>query len=201
VAKHFAGMVKPVVEFCMRNDVNIMQMPCPETMCGSGGLGRSPRGKAWYEQNGLRQTSEELARGQADYVAKLLAAGIDVLGVIGIDFSPACAVNYLNKGRSTGVGDRRWTRTRTPRHSHDVPRSGSPRRDPRQRAAAHSPRHQREEPEGEEGRLAAPCELSPMKRQARSRGASSTSTSNSSNGLSLRSRVFPHDIRAGPCSA
>jgi predicted secreted protein len=105
VAKHFAGMVKPVVEFCMRNDVNIMQMPCPETMCGSGGLGRSPRGKAWYEQNGLRQTSEEIARGQADYVVKLLAAGIDVLGVIGVDFSPACAVNYLNKGRSIIKGE------------------------------------------------------------------------------------------------
>lgn len=100
VAKHFAGMVRPVVEFCMRNDINVIQMPCPETICWSGGLGRSPRGKAWYEKNGLRETSKEIARGQADYIVKLLTAGIDVLGVVGIDFSPACAVNYLNKGRS-----------------------------------------------------------------------------------------------------
>jgi predicted secreted protein len=105
VAKHFAAIVKPVIEFCLRNDINIMQMPCPETMCASGGLGRSPRGKAWYEQNGLRHTSAQIARGQAEYVAKLLAANIDVLGIVGIDFSPACAVNYLNKGRSIVKGE------------------------------------------------------------------------------------------------
>jgi hypothetical protein len=74
-------------------------------MCASGGLGRSPRGKAWYEQNGLRETSVKIARGQADYVARLLAAGIDVLGVVGMDFSPACAVSYLNKGRSIVKGE------------------------------------------------------------------------------------------------
>lgn len=105
VAKYFAGIVKPVVEFCMRNDINVLQMPCPETICASGGLGRSPHGKAWYEQNGLRATSVDIARGQADYVVKLIAAGIDVLGVVGMDFSPACAVNYLNKGRSIVKGE------------------------------------------------------------------------------------------------
>lgn len=105
VAKHFAAMVKPVVQFCLDHDINIMQMPCPETLCGAGGLGRSPHGKSWYEQNGLRETSASIAKGQAAYIARLREAQIDVLGVVGIDFSPACAVSYLNKGRSVIRGE------------------------------------------------------------------------------------------------
>jgi predicted secreted protein len=105
VARHFAGMVRPVVEFCLANDINLMQMPCPETACAAGGLGRTPRGKVWYEQHGLRETSSEIAKAQAAYVAKLHKAGIEILGVVGMDFSPACAVNYLNKGRSIVRGE------------------------------------------------------------------------------------------------
>lgn len=105
VAKTFPGIVKPVVEFCMRNDINIMQMPCPETLCGAGGLGRSPHGKIWYEQNGLRETSVSIAKGQADYVGRLIAHDVQVLAIVGLDFSPACAVNYLNKGRSIVKGE------------------------------------------------------------------------------------------------
>lgn len=105
VVKHFAAVVRPVVDFCLQHDINIMQMPCPETLCASGGLGRAPRGKTWYETNGLRDTSAGIARGQADYIGALIKQGIDVLGVVGIDFSPACAVNYLNRGRSIVKGE------------------------------------------------------------------------------------------------
>jgi predicted secreted protein len=105
VAKHFAAMVKPVVQFCLDHDINIMQMPCPETLCAAGGLGRSPRGKVWYEQNGLRETSASIAAGQAAYIDRLRKGGFEVLGVVGIDFSPACAVNYLNKGRTIVRGE------------------------------------------------------------------------------------------------
>jgi predicted secreted protein len=100
VAKVHPAMVRPVVEFCLNNDINIVQMPCPETNCAAGGLGREPRGKVWYERNGLRDTCIEIAAGQLDYMQRLLAANIEILAIIGIDFSPACAVTYLNKGRS-----------------------------------------------------------------------------------------------------
>ena len=105
VAKNYAASIKPVIEFCLANDINIMQMPCPETLCASGGLGRDPHGKAWYEQNGLRETSTGIAAGQAAYMKTLADRGFDVLAVIGVDFSPACAVNYLNKGRSIVKGE------------------------------------------------------------------------------------------------
>jgi predicted secreted protein len=104
LVKDFPAIVKPVLQFCLNNDINVMQMPCPETQCSSGGLGRIPRGKKWYEEQGLRSTSRDIAVGQVQYMAKLRTAGITILAVIGIDFSPACAVNYLNKGRSVQKG-------------------------------------------------------------------------------------------------
>ena len=100
VVKTFPGTVKPVLEFCIAHDINIMQMPCPETICASGGLGRSPHGKKWYDDHGLRDTARKIADGQVHYMTQLHARGIEILAIIGVDFSPACAVNYLNKGRS-----------------------------------------------------------------------------------------------------
>lgn len=93
------AIIKQVVQFCMDNDINIFQMPCPEFLCAAGGPGRDVHGKAWYEKNGLRQTSSEIAKEQVNYMVKLIHAGFEVLAVIGIEFSPACAPNYLNNGR------------------------------------------------------------------------------------------------------
>jgi predicted secreted protein len=100
LVKEFPGLIAPVVEFCLKNDINIMQMPCPETLSPAGGLGRSPHGKVWYEAEGLRDTAREIARSQVDYMARLLAQQLEIIGIIGVEFSPACGVKYLNKGRS-----------------------------------------------------------------------------------------------------
>ena len=107
LAKYFPAAVKPVVQWCLDNDINMIQMPCPETLCDAGGLGRSPHGKAWYEERGLRETSRKIAQRQADYAKRLADAGATILAFIGMEFSPACAVTYLNKGpviyRSEGI--------------------------------------------------------------------------------------------------
>lgn len=94
------AIIKQVLQFCMDNDIGIVQMPCPETLCGAGGLGRERRGKKWYEEQGLRQTSERIATEQVEFMLNLIQKGVEVLAIIGIEFSPACAVNYLNRGRT-----------------------------------------------------------------------------------------------------
>jgi predicted secreted protein len=99
LAKYFPGPVKPVIQFCLDNDINMMQMPCPETLCANGGLGRDPHGKKWYEDHGMRETAREIAVSQAAYMRQLVNNGFNVLAVIGMEFSPACAVNLLNRGR------------------------------------------------------------------------------------------------------
>lgn len=98
LAKYFPAAVKPVVQFCLDNDINIMQMPCPESICAAGGLGRQPHGKKWYEDNGLRETAQKIASGQVDYMEALIKDGFDILAILGMEFSPACATQYLNRG-------------------------------------------------------------------------------------------------------
>lgn len=93
------AIVKQVVQFCMDNDINIFQMPCPELLCAAGGLGRDIHGKGWYEKKGLRETSSQIAKEQVNHMVELTRAGFEVLAVIGLEFSPACAPGYLNKGR------------------------------------------------------------------------------------------------------
>lgn len=100
VVKHFPGAVTPVVQFCLDNDIGIMQMPCPELLCASGGFGRAPHGKQWYEQNGLRETAREIAHGQVRYINRLIENGFEIIAIVGVEFSPACAVTYLNRGQS-----------------------------------------------------------------------------------------------------
>jgi predicted secreted protein len=92
------AIVKQVLVFCMENDINVFQMPCPELLCLAGGFGRNAHGKKWYEDRGLRETSSQIAKQQADYMLRLIRAGFEVFGIIGLEFSPACAPNYLNRG-------------------------------------------------------------------------------------------------------
>lgn len=100
LAKYYPAAIKPVVQFCLDHDINMMQMPCPETMCAAGGLGREPHGKGWYESRGLRETSSAIAVDQAAYVKTLIDGGNQVLAIIGMEFSPACATTFLSKGRA-----------------------------------------------------------------------------------------------------
>jgi len=100
LAKTSPAMAKQVVQFCMDNDINIFQMPCPEIHCEAGGVERELHGKKWYEDNGLRTTGKQIAKEQVCYMKRMIDSGANILAVIGVEFSPACAPTYLNKGRS-----------------------------------------------------------------------------------------------------
>jgi predicted secreted protein len=78
----------------------MVQLPCPETafIQGCGGLPRDPHGKKYYESLGFREHCASIGRAQAAYLKQLTDAGVQILGIMGMEFSPACAVNYLNRG-------------------------------------------------------------------------------------------------------
>jgi len=98
LAKKFPAAISPVVQFCLDNSINMFQMPCPEMQCMAGGLGRKPHGKTWYEKNGLRETAATIASNQVAYMKELTLRDFNILAIIGIEFSPACAPKYLNRG-------------------------------------------------------------------------------------------------------
>jgi len=91
-----AAIVKEVIQFCMDNDINVIQMPCPELLTEAGGFGREPRGKKFYEAHGLRDTSLRIAKNQANYIEAVQANGKKVIGIIGVTFSPACSTEETN---------------------------------------------------------------------------------------------------------
>jgi predicted secreted protein len=104
LVKEFPAVHIPIIQFCLDNNLNIIQMPCPEVMAPCGGINRKPKGKAWYEEHGLREISKKLAKEQAAYMKSLIDNGKNVLGIVGVEFSPACATRLMNKGRSVTHG-------------------------------------------------------------------------------------------------
>ena len=87
VVQNSPAVVRPIVEFCLDHDLNILQMPCPESRCPAGGLVRAPHGKQWYEKHGLRETARSIAEGQVEYMRELVENGFEIVAVIGVDFS------------------------------------------------------------------------------------------------------------------
>ena len=83
--------IRVVINFLLEHEINMIQMPCPETLFPLGGLPRDPHGKKWYEQAGFRDFCKSLAPSQAEYAHKLIKAGNNLLGIIGVHFSPACS--------------------------------------------------------------------------------------------------------------
>ncbi len=127
LAKYYPGPMKPVVQFCLDNDINMMQMPCPESNCMAGGLNRQPQGKKWYEEHGLRPVATGIAEGQVAYMKALVDAGMEIMAIIGVEFSPACGVTYLNKGpviyKASGIYVEEL-KNHMARHGLDIPMIG-----------------------------------------------------------------------------
>ncbi len=86
--------IKRVIEFLMEHEINIMQMPCPESI--AMGIEREKHGKKWYEANGFRPVCKDIALNQVNYMLALQQAGKKVIGVIGVTYSPACSFEQDN---------------------------------------------------------------------------------------------------------
>lgn len=81
--------VKSVLQWAMDKDINICQMPCPEALYE--GVSRDPHGFKHYNTPEFRSHCNKIAQGQARYILELIGAGHNVLGVLGVVFSPACS--------------------------------------------------------------------------------------------------------------
>lgn len=90
------GLVPEIVEFASKNNLGLIQMPCPEfTFCGNP---RPSRTKDEYEAlPGFKEHCENLARFVVEQARTLLSMGrnpsIRILAIIGVKRSPSCAIN------------------------------------------------------------------------------------------------------------
>jgi len=101
------GAIREIVEPCLRHEIGIVQLPCPEQHAWGGVLKRrlllffGARGRLryrlrgallpvmlWYTARVYRRLAREVATQIQDYER----AGVAVLGIVGVDASPSCGV-------------------------------------------------------------------------------------------------------------
>lgn len=101
IVKHHAAVVTPVVKILLEAKVNIIQMMCPELIFD--GFYRKPCGRLKYDTLENHKVCREVAKNTVGIMEMLLKNDQSIDAVLGIDFSPSCAVNKL-----TGGGPKRF---------------------------------------------------------------------------------------------
>lgn len=92
-----SGSIKELVEILTQSGIGIIQLPCPQ-IDFNGGLGRKPKTKSSYDNKEYRAYCRKLSKDILMQIEKYLRADYSVLGILGVEFSPTCAVHQLENG-------------------------------------------------------------------------------------------------------
>lgn len=93
IVKKYPAIVTPVINYLVTNNFNIVQMPCPELVFDT--LHRSPCKKNKYDKPGNRRVCKNISEEIVERMIELKTGGFELSLVIGVDFSPSCAVKQL----------------------------------------------------------------------------------------------------------
>ncbi len=94
-----SGSVRELVDILAESDVGVVQLACPQiTFNGGSGIDRTPSTKETYDNKAFRSHCRKIAKETLDQIEKYLRANYNVLGILGVEFSPTCAVYQLEKG-------------------------------------------------------------------------------------------------------
>lgn len=95
VKYEWGGAIQPIIQTLMNFNVNIIQMPCMETLFlggTKGGLNREPKGMKHYDTSEFRNACREKATGVVEQIEGILLNGYKVAAILGMEYSPSCAV-------------------------------------------------------------------------------------------------------------
>jgi len=103
VRYEWSAVLKPVLDELAQANVNIIQMPCPETLFGGveQGLARAPMSIEKYDTPAFRTHCGRLADDLAQTVDGLRANGYEVACILGLEYSPSCAARLQTMRRRT----------------------------------------------------------------------------------------------------
>jgi len=85
-----SSVITEIVEFLTRNEIGIIQMPCPEL--AYAGVLRQPQTQDQYDNVTFRRLCREMAKEVANQIQEYDKCGIKLKVVIGVDGSPSCGV-------------------------------------------------------------------------------------------------------------
>lgn len=99
----YRAVIKPIVEEILRHDLNIIQMPCPESQLGGyeKGLKRRPKGIEQYDMPEFREVCHRLASETVKMIKGILANGYEIVAILGMEYSPSCATKLQYSSRGT----------------------------------------------------------------------------------------------------
>ena len=89
------GVIKPIIQVLIDRDINIIQMPCMETLFHGGpetGLNRAPQGMKHYDIPEFRSECRKEAEKVLEQIQGIHASGYRVEAILGMEYSPSCAV-------------------------------------------------------------------------------------------------------------
>lgn len=94
VKYEWKSSIKPIVQLLIDNDINIIQMPCAETLFNDS-LIRKPNGISKYNTKEFNEHCEVLAEEVSKQVHMICKNKYNVIAILGIEQSPSCCVNYI----------------------------------------------------------------------------------------------------------
>lgn len=99
----YSATIKPIVEEILRYNINIIQMPCPESQFGgyTTGLKREPKGIDRYDVPEFREICKNSASEVVSIIRGVLANDYKVVTILGIEYSPSCAIRLQYSRRGT----------------------------------------------------------------------------------------------------
>ena len=105
VKYEWKSSIKPIMQLLIDNDINIIQMPCTEASFNDS-LIREPKGLSKYNTLEFNEHCQKKADKVIEEIKSIISSGYEVIGVLGIEQSPSCCVNYIytNKGNEKRKG-------------------------------------------------------------------------------------------------
>ena len=97
----YSAVIKPIIEEILRHEINIIQMPCPESQLGSyeQSLKREPKGIEQYDRPEFREICHRLASKTVQMIKGILANGYEIIAILGVEYSPSCATKIQHSSR------------------------------------------------------------------------------------------------------
>lgn len=93
IVRDYPAVVDPVINMLIEHRINIVQMPCPELLFD--GFVRQPKRKEAYDSPKNHALYKQVAKVIEAQVAMLQSAGCNVVAIMGIEYSPSCAISSL----------------------------------------------------------------------------------------------------------
>lgn len=88
------GTIKPIMQLLIDNEINIIQMPCIESLYNNS-LIREPKGLSKYDTIEFNNHCNALATKVYGEIKNIINSGYEVIAILGIEHSPSCCVNYI----------------------------------------------------------------------------------------------------------